>query len=98
MLDESTLPVSEEVAGACEVLGLDPLYVACEGRFLAFVPEAEVEVALRALRRRPDTARAARIGTVGAIGTNGTPLAVRTSLGSLRALDLLSGEQLPRIC
>jgi hydrogenase expression/formation protein HypE len=94
---ESAIPVSEDVAGACEVLGLDPLYVACEGRFLAFVAAADADRALEVLRTRPETAQACRIGTVRQGGTPGL-VVLRTKGGGDRVLDLLSGEQLPRIC
>jgi hydrogenase expression/formation protein HypE len=94
---ESAIPVSEDVAGACEVLGLDPLYVACEGRFLAFVAAADADRALEVLRSRPETAQACRIGTVRQGGTPGL-VVLRTKGGGDRVLDLLSGEQLPRIC
>ena len=94
---ESAVPVGEDVAGACEVLGLDPLYVACEGRFLAFVPAGEADAALALLRKRADTARATRIGTVREGRTPGL-VTLRTVAGGERVLDLLSGEQLPRIC
>ena len=93
---ESAVPVGEDVSGACEVLGLDPLYVACEGRFIAFVAPGDAEAALALLRARPDTAAAARIGTVGA-GSPGL-VTLKTRAGGERVLDLLSGEQLPRIC
>lgn len=94
---ESAIPVGEEVAGACEVLGLDPLYVACEGRFLAFVPAEDADRAVALLRSRPESAGAARIGTVRQGGTPGL-VVLKTRAGGERVLDLLSGEQLPRIC
>ena len=94
---ESAITVGEDVAGACEVLGLDPLYVACEGRFLAFVPASDADRALDVLRARPETAHAARIGTVRRDGTPGL-VVLKTRAGGERVLDLLSGEQLPRIC
>lgn len=94
-VDEAAVPVDEAVTGACELLGLDPLYVACEGRMLAFVPERDALRALAVLRRFPLGERASRVGTV-APGTGTVTL--RTRLGSRRVLDLLSGEQLPRIC
>jgi len=97
VVHESAVPVGEDVAGACEVLGLDPLYVACEGRFLAFVAPGEAEAALALLRARPDTAAAARVGTVAQAGTPGL-VTLKTRAGGERVLDLLSGEQLPRIC
>lgn len=94
--EESAVPVNEAVATACEILGLDPLYVACEGRLVAFLPEAQAERALTLLRAIPEGAGAAMIGRVAA-GPAGR-VSVRTALGTSRLLDLLSGEQLPRIC
>ncbi len=94
---ESAIPVSAEVAGACEVLGLDPLYVACEGRFVAFVAPEDADRSLQLLRSRPETRSAARIGTVREGGTPGL-VVLKTRAGGERVLDLLSGEQLPRIC
>lgn len=95
-VDEAAIPVSEEVTGACELLGLDPLYVACEGRMVVFLPEAEVGRALAILRAQPAGVGASRIGWV-AEGPKGM-VTMKTRLGGQRLLDLLSGEQLPRIC
>jgi len=95
-LDDAALPVTDEVAGACEVLGLDPLYVACEGRFLAFVAPDDVECALTVLRARGDGRGAARIATVKPASAGIVTL--RTRIGGVRVVDMLSGEQLPRIC
>lgn len=95
-LDEGAIPVSDGVAAACELLGLDPLYVACEGRMIAFVAERDAARTLDLLRSHALGAEAARIGTV-VEGTAGK-VALRTRLGTRRLLDLLSGEQLPRIC
>lgn len=95
-VDETRVPVAEAVRGACEILGMDPLYVANEGRLVAFVAEAEAEAALRLLRRQAAGAGAARIGAVVA-GRPGL-VTLRSVLGATRILDLLSGEQLPRIC
>lgn len=93
-VDESRVPVRDEVQGACEILGLDPLYVANEGRFVAFVPERSAEAALATLRAHG--AGAQRIGTVASAEK---PLVtIRSRIGATRILDLLSGEQLPRIC
>jgi hydrogenase expression/formation protein HypE len=78
------------------VAGLDPLYVACEGRMVAIVPEPHVDRALEALRRCAAGEQAACIGTVQA-GPTGI-VVLKTGMGSRRLLDLLSGEQLPRIC
>jgi len=95
-LDDAALPVSEEVAGACEVLGLDPLYVACEGRFLAFVAPEDADRALALLRAREDCRGAARIATVRPASAG--LVTIRTTIGGVRVVDMLSGEQLPRIC
>ncbi len=95
-IDEAAVPVSDEVAGACELLGLDPLYVACEGRFVAFVPAAQAERALAALRRHPLGHAAVAVGRV--VDGSAGMVTLRTRLGASRLLDLLSGEQLPRIC
>ncbi len=94
--EEAAVPVNEAVAAACEILGLDPLYVACEGRMVAFLPEAQAERALAVLRAIPEGKDAAVIGRV----TSGPAgrVSLRTALGTWRLLDLLSGEQLPRIC
>ena len=95
-IDESAVPVLEPVRGACELLGLDPLYVANEGRFVAIVPESQAEAALAVMRRHAVSGRAVRIGTV--TDRRAPPVLLRTVLGTHRILDLLSGEQLPRIC
>ena len=96
-IGEAAIPVSPAVAAACELLGLDPLQLACEGRFIAFVPEAQAGRALEVLRADPVAAAAVRIGTVIAVETSGS-VELETTLGVLRALDLPAGEQLPRIC
>jgi hydrogenase expression/formation protein HypE len=93
---EAAVPVQEPVRGACEVLGLDPHYVACEGRFIAIVPAADADPALAVLRSHPVSAVACRLGSVQA-GPAGR-VTVRSTLGVDRVVDLLSGEQLPRIC
>ncbi|MFT3772170.1 MAG: hydrogenase expression/formation protein HypE [Minicystis sp.] len=95
-IEEAAIAVHESVAGACEILGLDPLYVACEGRLVAVTSPENAERALALLRACPGGEGAARIGVV----TEGPEGAVvlRTRLGARRLLDLLSGEQLPRIC
>ena len=95
-IQEEALPVTAEVAGACEVLGLDPLYVACEGRFLAFVAAEDADRALALLHGRPDGRDAARIAVVKA--SSAGLVTMRTRIGGVRVVDLLSGEQLPRIC
>lgn len=95
-VDETAIPVNEPVRGACELLGLDPLYVANEGRFVAMVLASQAEAALAVMRRHKAGNQSAHIGIV----TDSDPLMVilRTVIGTHRVLDLLSGEQLPRIC
>ena len=95
-IDETEVPVTEEVRGACEILGLDPLYVANEGRFVAFVDPSDLDRALRLMRTHPAGREATVIGNV----TDGSPglVTLKSSIGARRILDLLSGEQLPRIC
>jgi hydrogenase expression/formation protein HypE len=95
-LDETAVAVSEPVRGACEMLGLDPFYVANEGRFVAFVPAAQAGGALAVLQRFAPEGGAARIGEVRAAPAGEVTL--RSVVGVERILDRLSGEQLPRIC
>jgi hydrogenase expression/formation protein HypE len=94
---ESEIPVSPGVAAACELLGLDPLQLACEGRFIAFVPEDQAAHALDVLKSDPASAGSVMIGTVVSEETRGS-VELETTLGVLRALDLPAGAQLPRIC
>ena len=96
VLDERAVPVRPEVNGASELLGIDPLYVACEGRLVAVVAADRADDALAALRSLPVGAGAARIGTVG----DDPPglVLLRTSFGGTRIVDLLVGDPLPRIC
>lgn len=93
---ETAIAVCEPVRSACELLGLDPLYVANEGRFVAFVPEKDAERALAILRKEPICQVSALIGSA-TIEDAGLVLMTST-LGSTRIVDMLSGEQLPRIC
>ena len=95
-LDEPALPVSRQVAAACEILGLDPLHVANEGCLIAMVAPDSADRVLAAMRRRPEGVTACAIGRVGD-GPTGR-VTVRTLIGSSRVLDMLVGEQLPRIC
>jgi hydrogenase expression/formation protein HypE len=95
-LRETDIAVREDVQGACEILGLDPLYVANEGRFVALIPAAQADQALAILRQHSVSHQAALIGQVEA-GPSGL-LTLTTSVGTSRVVDLLSGEQLPRIC
>jgi hydrogenase expression/formation protein HypE len=95
-LEERAIAVRDEVRGACELLGFDPLYVANEGRFCAFVPERDRERALGALRGCAASRNAACVGRVAREARYGVVL--RSPYGSTRVVDLPSGEQLPRIC
>ncbi len=95
-IEEAAIPVREDVQGACEILGLDPLYVANEGRFICLLPAHEAERALTILRAHPLGTRAGRIGQVAEEGPGLVTL--RSRIGSSRVVDRLSGEQLPRIC
>lgn len=95
-VEERAVPVDPLVRGACEVLGLDPLHVACEGRFVAFVAAADADRALAVLRAHPVSAGACRIGTVES-GTDGL-VTMTSTVGTRRVIDMPSGEQLPRIC
>lgn len=95
-LDEASIPVREDVVAACELLGFDPLHVANEGRFAAFIAPEDTGRALAILRGHCVSESAAIIGHVSA-GPPGQ-VACRGALGVLRAVDMLSGEQLPRIC
>ncbi len=96
IVEERAIPVRDPVRGACEVLGLDPLYVANEGRFVAFVPPADAETALTVMRRHAGAREASDIGQVTA--TDAHTVVLRTLLDTHRIIDLLTGEQLPRIC
>ena len=93
---EELLPIREDVAGACELLGLDPLYVANEGKVLAFVPEQAWQDALSAMRSHPLGRDACRIGEV--VADNPGRVFMATRIGGERLVDMLRGEQLPRIC
>lgn len=99
-IDERAVPVNEVVRGACELFGLDPLYVACEGRFVAFIAEQDAYRALAIVRGFPDGADARVIGRVINLAPEGRDgrVTLRGQLGTLRLLDLVAGEQLPRIC
>lgn len=94
-IDESKVPVHEDVQGACEILGFDPMYVANEGKFIAIVPEADAEKCLDIMQSHEFGKESAVIGTVSA----GEPIVkLKSRIGTMRILDMLSGEQLPRIC
>jgi len=84
------------VQGACEILGLDPLYVANEGRFAVFVPAAQGQAALEILKKYPVAQGSVRVGTVEE--NPGRTVVLQSRIGGNRVVDMLSGEQLPRIC
>lgn len=94
-IEEAALPLRPEVLGFCEILGLDPLYLANEGRLVIFVPEDQAEAALAAMRARPEGAGACAIGRAVAAHAQ---VRMRTAFGGQRIVDMLVGEQLPRIC
>jgi hydrogenase expression/formation protein HypE len=96
-INESAIPVREDVRGACEILGFDPLHVANEGRFAAFVPGREAERALEILRGHPSGEGAQIIGLVRNDSRTGI-VTIRSRIGTSRVVDMISGEQLPRIC
>jgi hydrogenase expression/formation protein HypE len=95
-IEESMIPVRDEVKGACELLGLDPLYVANEGKLVAIVAPEAAESVLAAMRGNERGAEAVIIGTVGE--RRAGMVTMKTAFGSTRIVDLLAGDQLPRIC
>jgi hydrogenase expression/formation protein HypE len=95
-VEESAIPITEQVRAACEILGFDPTYVANEGRFVAFIPQSNIDEALAIIREFPDMDSACLIGQV-RDGDSGQ-VTIRNPFGVERILDLPSGEQLPRIC
>lgn len=95
-LEQAAVPVRTEVHGACEMLGLDPLYVANEGKLAAVVPEAEAPKLLAAMRAHPLGTRAAIIGRV--VAEHPGMVVLRSLIGGDRVVSMLSGDQLPRIC
>ena len=95
-IEESAIPMLPDVQGACELLGFDPLYVANEGRFISFVPARDAEKALETMRAHPLGTQACIIGTV--MDEKPGLVTLRSRIGATRIVDMLSGEQLPRIC
>ena len=95
-IDEARTPIGDEVRGFCEILGLDPLYLANEGKIVIISPPEQAEAALTAMRAHPFGARGCAIGRI----TEGEPgrVTMRTVFGGRRIVDMLVGEQLPRIC
>jgi hydrogenase expression/formation protein HypE len=95
-IEERTLPVREAVRGMCEILGLDPLYLANEGKLVAVVPDADADRVLRAMRAHPAGRESAVIGRV--LEQPAGSVILATGFGGERLVDMLAGEQLPRIC
>ena len=95
-IDEAAIPLREDVRGVCEILGLDPLYLANEGKVVAIVPATAAETVLAAMRAHRDGGDSARIAEV----TEGPAgrVSLATRFGGDRVVDMLVGEQLPRIC
>src|SRR5262249_34898519 len=96
LVDESAIPIRPEVHAACEMLGLDPLYVANEGKFIATVPPEDSGRVLEAMRGHPLGRDAALIGTV--VAEHPAMVVQKTWVGGERVVTMLAGEQLPRIC
>jgi hydrogenase expression/formation protein HypE len=95
-LDETALPLRPEVRAACEMLGLDPLYVANEGKLIAVVPPEDAKKLLAAMRRHPLGENAAIIGQV--VDDHAGMVVLKSLVGGERVVTMLAGEQLPRIC
>jgi hydrogenase expression/formation protein HypE len=96
VLDETLLPIPGPVAAACEMLGFDPLYVANEGVLVAFVPQPRADEAVAALRSHPLGRAATRIGKC--VREHPGMVVLSTGIGGNRVVDMLPGDQLPRIC
>jgi len=96
LLDEESLPVRPEVEGVCELLGFEPLYLANEGKLIAFVPAEKTETLLKVMHTHPYGKEARRIGAV----TDKAPgqVAMKTALGGIRIVDMPTGSLVPRIC
>ncbi len=95
-IQEEKIPVSEQVDSACEILGLDPLYIANEGKLIAIVPPNDAEKILEAMRRNDYGKEAEIIGEV--VSDHPKTVVMKTTIGTTRIVDMISGEQLPRIC
>jgi len=96
VLEEHAIPIPEPVRAACEMLGLDPFHVANEGKCVAIVPAESADAVVEAMRSVPEGEGAVRIGTV--VADHPGMVTIRTIVGSERIVDMLVGEQLPRIC
>jgi hydrogenase expression/formation protein HypE len=99
-IDEESLPVTETVLGLCDILGLDPLYMGNEGKFIAIVAQEDAQSAVELLRQNPITQNACIIGSVNNLTTDSTGGKVTMIMknGASRRLSILHGEGLPRIC
>jgi hydrogenase expression/formation protein HypE len=95
-LSQRSIPIDEQVASACELLGLDPLYVANEGLFIAFVAEAQADAVLASLRQDENGMNACIIGEV--VEEHPKQVIMESAIGGKRVISMLPGEQLPRIC
>jgi hydrogenase expression/formation protein HypE len=95
-INEDVLPIQEEVAGLCELLGLDPLYLANEGKLVVVVPRSRAEIVLQTMQNHPLGKESQMIGEV--ISSPPGIVLLKTAFGTERILDMLSGDQLPRIC
>ena len=95
-LSEKSIPVSEKISGVCELLGLEPLYIANEGKLCAFVPEQYAEEVLEAMKNHPLGINSAIIGKV--VEDSNSKVYIDTIVGGQRIVDMPSGQQLPRIC
>ena len=100
IIEEDSLPVTAQVRGFCEILGIDPLYMANEGKVLVFALEKDADRIVSAMRSHPLGRHAAVIGSVSCRSSSKEPplVLLKTSIGSTRIIDMLPGEQLPRIC
>ena len=96
IVDEEAMPIPDDVKGACELLGLDPLYIANEGKLLAFVSARDADAVLDAMRRHPLGERSVVVGEV--VDRHHGTVVMKSKIGGTRVLDMLSGEQLARIC
>jgi hydrogenase expression/formation protein HypE len=98
VLEQAAIPVRAQVRSVCELLGLDPLYVACEGRIVLWVGERDADRVVKVLNGHPLGEGAVRVGRVTALEAGGAPVVLRTLYNTDRPLDLLAGSELPRIC
>jgi hydrogenase expression/formation protein HypE len=98
LIEEAAVPLAPPVAAACELLGIDPFYVANEGKMLLLTATAQAKAVLAALRAQPQGKQAAIIGELGRVGEDGGGVFARTRIGSKRIVGMIDGEQLPRIC